>query len=349
MINSIDIRNFRCYQNIHIKNASRLNVIVGDNGVGKTAILESIFLALSTSSEVALRLRQQRGLEGSFTGNAFQIHQALWGDFFHGYDMSQPISVVLSGDSEDNRKLVIAKGDGGSTLPLDSSPTATVSNAPVTFTWTDARGNSRSATPTIGPQGIILQGTGEDLPDFFHFAAGMSANSVENASRFSELSRSGNREEFVKLFLSEYDWIDDLQLEVVGGSPIIFASLRNSNTSIPLPSISSGINRIVAFMIAIAARKNTIITIDEIESGIYYSHHESVWRALISALRLQNGQAFVTTHSLECLEALAKAVDGDATDIRLWRVERGDGVQPSVKQFTGEDMVDGISYGQEIR
>lgn len=66
MIRSIDLRNFRCYRQLEVNNLARLNVIVGDNGVGKTTLLESIFLPLATSPEIALRLRQQRGLEGRY-------------------------------------------------------------------------------------------------------------------------------------------------------------------------------------------------------------------------------------------------------------------------------------------
>ena len=39
MIRSIDIKNFRCFQRLEIKDCARLNVVVGDNGAGKTALL----------------------------------------------------------------------------------------------------------------------------------------------------------------------------------------------------------------------------------------------------------------------------------------------------------------------
>jgi AAA15 family ATPase/GTPase len=47
MIHSIDIRNFRCFERLEIGNCRRINLLVGDNGSGKTALLEAIFLALS--------------------------------------------------------------------------------------------------------------------------------------------------------------------------------------------------------------------------------------------------------------------------------------------------------------
>ena len=68
MIREIEIQNFRCYENLKIENCARLNVIVGDNGSGKTDLLESIFLPLAGSTEVLARLRAQRGMDNLLGG-----------------------------------------------------------------------------------------------------------------------------------------------------------------------------------------------------------------------------------------------------------------------------------------
>ena len=105
MIRTISVENFRCYRSLKIDKCERLNVIVGDNGSGKTALLEAMFLALAASTEVAVRLRQQRGMDGTFGGTTRRIEQALWGDFFHDYDSANPIKIALAGDGQDNRSL----------------------------------------------------------------------------------------------------------------------------------------------------------------------------------------------------------------------------------------------------
>jgi recombinational DNA repair ATPase RecF len=61
MIETIKIRNFRSYDDVEIKDARRINVIVGENGSGKTALLEALFLAMGPSPEIALRTRLWRG------------------------------------------------------------------------------------------------------------------------------------------------------------------------------------------------------------------------------------------------------------------------------------------------
>lgn len=350
MIRNICIRNFRCYKQLDLEVTKRLNVVVGDNGMGKTTLLEAIFLTLATSTEVALRFRQVRGLEGLLQGSQHRIEDALWGDLFYNRDTTQPLSVVLDGDGPENRRLTISReGGGGAFLPLGESNAQQVPNAPVTFKWTNAEKREFPVSPSIGPAGINLPSTGEDMPDFFSFAAGAMTGSGENAGRFSELSQGGRKSEFLSLFRSEYPWISDLNIEVYAGAPVIFATL-DTGRSLPLPMISGGINRIVGFMLAIASRPRSVVMIDEIESGIYYTHQAAIWRALIQFARTYESQLFITTHSKECLEALKEAAsDEDLRDISLWRIEREGEEQPVVRQFSGEVFSAGIEYGEEVR
>lgn len=62
MVESITLRNFKGYSDCKIENLRRINLVVGDNGSGKTALLEALFLAAGATPELVLRARQWRGL-----------------------------------------------------------------------------------------------------------------------------------------------------------------------------------------------------------------------------------------------------------------------------------------------
>jgi AAA15 family ATPase/GTPase len=63
MINDVDIQNYKCFERLTINGCRRINVIVGDNGSGKTSLLEAMFLALGGTTELVIRFRQNRGLD----------------------------------------------------------------------------------------------------------------------------------------------------------------------------------------------------------------------------------------------------------------------------------------------
>ena len=50
MLNSLEIRNFRAFQELKIEHLGRVNLLVGKNNVGKTSLLEAIQLYASQDS-----------------------------------------------------------------------------------------------------------------------------------------------------------------------------------------------------------------------------------------------------------------------------------------------------------
>lgn len=344
MIRSIDVRNFRCFRRLVVPSCNRLNVIVGDNGAGKTALMEAIFLPLATSSEVGLRMRQQRGIDGAFQGEPAKIERALWGGFFHKNDMSEPISLTLVGDGPEGRSLEISRERSEASLNIGDSGGRR--DAAISFTWKDGSGSLREASPSVGDK-LTFPSTGEHMPDFFYYAANQTIGSVDVASRFSELSQLNKHRKFIELFSKEYSWIKDMNVEVYGGSPVLFATLANGQKQ-PVPNISSGINRVVAFMLAIASSTDGVVIVDEIENGIHYSHMAGIWRLLIAFANDYNCQLFISTHSQECLSALSKAAGKSMDWISLWQIERGDS-ESSIRQFNGEDLKLALDYHEEVR
>lgn len=347
MINNIEIKNFRGFEKLTIEGCRRINVIVGDNGVGKTALLEAIFLALSGHPEVAVRLRQWRGLEGSFSGSPRQIEDALWGDYFHQVDSKRTISIALSGSGVEARTCVISRNPGEVLIPLSSQDPGGAAR-PVSFTWFDSTGQDRTITPKISPVGIQLPPGDEDLPDHFFFAAQQPVTSSDNAHRFSELSRARRVQPFIETIRKEYSWIEDLGIEVLGGMPVIHATVEGVQEKVPLTSVSGAINRVIGIVLAMASRARSVLLVDEVENGIYYKHQLAASRVFLSSAREYNSQLFLSTHSEEWLEAFIEAAGESLHDISLWRVVRSR-KGPEVLQFSGATLKAGVEHGGEVR
>ncbi len=211
MIRTIDIQNFRCFANLRIEDCRRLNVIVGDNGTGKTTLLEAIFMALVTSPEIGMRYRQFRGLDATFTASHRTIEEVIWKDFFYDRDWARVIEVALSGDGgPETRTVRVFRGQTQQVMPLNiaaanpggESFTVNAGDArisPITFQWRDHHGQTRTQTTRVTPRGLEFSDSNEDVANFFMFGASHPISSVETAGRYSELRRAGRAGDFEKL------------------------------------------------------------------------------------------------------------------------------------------------------
>ncbi len=354
MIEQIEIQNFRCFEHLKVPDCKRVNVIVGDNGGGKTALLEAIFLTLGSGTDIAFRFRQQRGLEGSFAGAPRVIEDAIFGDLFYDRDLKRTVSVGLSGAGPEARGLRIFRGTGMALEPASNNVVynpggvSSASAQSFQFEWTDENRQKHVASSQLTQGGLQFGATGEDFPNFFFFPSGQTVGSTETATRFSELSRVRKERPFIDFFCKEYAWIENLSIEVVGGVPALHATIRGLSEKIPVTNIGGAINRLISVMLAIATQKQGVVLVDEMENGVYHEHHTAVWRSILSLTRQYECQLFTTTHNEEWLEALIEAAGEHVSDLALWRLERVND-RPVLRQFFGKTFKGSIEAGGEVR
>src|SRR5262245_54914273 len=124
MIESIEINNFRCFHKLRVKGCSPINVIVGENGVGKTALMEAIFLAVGSNPQKGVLLRQYRGNDPQFSGDAAAIVETLYAEFFYRQDLTQRPQVLLKGSGVEARQLSIIRGRADVRIPVGAKSPA---------------------------------------------------------------------------------------------------------------------------------------------------------------------------------------------------------------------------------
>ena len=92
MITDISIKNFKGFTDLNINGLSRLTLIAGKNNVGKTNILEALYMLHDNQApDMSLKHRIFRGLPDIKNDS-----QELWSSLFYNYDLNNTIYISIN-------------------------------------------------------------------------------------------------------------------------------------------------------------------------------------------------------------------------------------------------------------
>jgi AAA15 family ATPase/GTPase len=351
MIESLDIKNFRCFENLSLQDLTRINVIVGRNASGKTALLEAIYLALGAPA-LTLKVRGWRGLGGTYriTEQA-ETMNAIWKDYFFRFDQRLIASIAFKGSQDMTRSLLIRcepesgvkfsqkKGgsDGDSIVPI----------GPISFEWWKTSRRIGVAKPELEGESIKVKGGPEPLPGAF-FSSTQPINQQEAANWFSDLSKRREERPVIEALQRLFPFINSISVEIQGNQPMIHADIASLPEKIPVGLISSGVNRLVGLLVAIGTQRRGVMIVDEIENGFHFKAMPEIWQVLYDFCKRTQVQLFASTHSSECLDALESVMIDHENDFSLIRTEREDG-KCVARHFGGLNFRRALEQEIEVR
>lgn len=354
MIQSVEIRNFRCFREAKIEGLRRINVIVGGSGSGKTAFLEALFMCAGMQTDFFLKAQSWRGLEAVPSiqlGANDRSFRDIWQEMFFGFDDSRSIVLALSLTEGKQRRLAIhydSSEEGRNVILTPTGSKAASIVTPLLFEGVSETGKPFNGPVAVTPQGTIpLPQFSEPYPMAFLPPSAL-LNSQGIARLFSELSKRQQHGPVVEAVSKLFPMVHGLSVEVEGGSKAVFASVRGLPEKLYIGSLSAGINKYLAALLVVATQSGGAVAVDEIENGLYYRNLEAIWNSIVEFSGLKNTQLFVTTHSLECLRAMLPAIADSPDDFCLLRSERQDG-ESSMKVFDGEHFEAALEQNFEIR
>lgn len=118
---------------------------------------------------------------------------------------------------------------------------------------------------------------------------------------------------------------------------------------LPFTSLGEGLRKMLFISFALATSKNGILLIDELESGIHTTALVKFTKWMLTLAKKLNVQIFITTHSLECIDAILSINEISLGDLSLFKIQRKNNKIIS-KKLSGESIKK-IRYdlGQDIR
>ena len=373
---SFTIKHFRLFDHLTVEPLARVNVIAGKNNVGKTALLEALWLHTGPNNpDLGMRLSQLRGIPGADPRRF--LH-----DLFSHYNSDRPITLTAKGDWGDLPRIlrivsqpidndaVFVPGVGvPSVVPRGSQEidVSAISSSEIVLEFTDEKTQkhtsagwlirSPSQVVNVGPNvHMTLSGEGmsarrarmPESPSSILLSARHRTSPEEDVARFGEIEKNGFTGDILECLREIDPRIQRLVTINAPPPPMIYVDV-GTRPLMPVGLLGDGFGRFLSMAIAFQEARNGTLLIDEVENGLHYSVLVDVWKSLNRLAQQFNVQVFATTHSYECMVAARDAFkSSESQDVCIHRISRrDDNVVATTYPFDALDFT--LDYGAEIR
>lgn len=314
---------------------NRVNIFAGNNNVGKTSILEAIFLLCQLNNfEGLYRTYKQRGKfsDGVPTDWLLQVI---------------PTEFLVKGVFDDSEvQLSVQKAEeSDATIDKSSYKTSIYLNA-------------KHREDTYETKIRISSGKGK-YESYYEKLAQLCNVVMSNPFVMQDRSvlehyyniaiENGKKNEIVDFLRREID--SNILAIDKGGSGDNFRFLveyKGSERPIDLTEFGDGIQRVFHISLMVVAAENGVICIDEIENAIHYKLLVSFTDFIQKLAHEHNVQVFVSTHSAECVKAFFEN-NYENEEITGFRLINKDGKISSQKAIGNQLQIQLEEFSLDLR
>jgi AAA15 family ATPase/GTPase len=348
---SITIENFRGISHLELTDLKDFNLIVGRNNCGKTSVLEAMFL-LSGMANPGL-VASVNGFRGMIPSSEIDLSSIFKNLDFHANIQLRGRIDTESGD----RRLLITQSFGYNSL-FDTVQQTEIEgrlvlppavNIPtydnVNFDFVTHKNEEFHSTYSLKTgKTFFPENYREDLLCTF-----LNPEDIKNADNAENMDNLIINKK-VSSIITVLKLIDPAIKDISMGSKSIYFDI-GAPRLVPINVMGDGLRKILDLLVAIAATKDGVLLIDEIENGLHYSSLSILWKAVFAACAEYNVQIIATTHSYECVENFSKMYDSvkkDDDNIRLFRIDK-QGENHKAYSYSADVLKAGIEKEFEVR
>lgn len=347
MLTDLSMQNFRAFQSFNVTDWARVNLIVGENSVGKSTLLEAVHLLVNQGyPHVLLEELEARGEISLPDGAQGQL----------GYEVKH---LFRGRDLQDGLSLQLKSGDAlAFTLTFLQREFEEWSQSAPAYLIIKYGLNGTHQIEIDVVDGVI------EPPKFKRSTTRKTLSSHYITTKGVSYRFLAKLWDHITLTPKEDDVVKMLQILDANVERISFQSGQTANSGVliklrgqphplPLGSIGEGMHRILQLAIALADSENGYLLVDEIDTGLYYKAMTDLWCVLFESAERLNTQIFATTHSWDCVESFSEALESYQAQkgsnlAALFRLERR-GEQIAAVRYAAEDLAIATEEGIEVR
>ena len=371
MLKSLQIKNYRLFEDFQLPRLAAINLFVGKNNSGKSALLEAIQIwATNANPEVLNEIVQARDgyweSELEEQSGAGELVENPFRSMFRGHHLPEIGEPGIEVGPLDGFKLTIQTNayqfiqeqDVYRRVPLDRDALATKDLVDVRYIL-EAR--QAENTWTLGPIRNEARGFRRSLPSRISREPKCTVQSVP-AHNLSDQKISVLWDK-VHLTDLEPTVTECLQLIAPGligiafvgetprvrGKRIPIVRLKDSIERVPLKTLGDGMTRLLEIALALVNCKDGILLVDEFENGLHWAVQPQVWRLVFALSKQLNVKVFATTHSQDCIRAFQSVWKVNEKAGTFHRMDKNGHSAPFATSYDCETLADAIQSEVEVR
>ena len=334
------IENFKKFDSLEVNDIGQFNLIVGDNNVGKTCLLEALLVDenIDVSIENMHNTLCRRTIhihpeniqsknpvfpkENYFNflkHNASKKISFVWKTKQKTFDYSFEDKIVEELTEDDFKKESRHNYNVGRPNFWLKIYKEGVFNQLQFMYLDDFRTKfGHGYQPFIGKNA----GFNYDINKYYAEEIGLRENEKLNVHSLDDITTkvkslsSDEHEKFIKKLAVFFGDIEKLMIIDYFRRDILSLKLKRYNDFMPITYFGDGVNEYVRYLLEILKCKSKRIMIDEIGTGIHHSKMKDFWVNIIKLCEDLDVQLFATTHSKECSEAFVEAAKSLDTNIQ---------------------------------
>ena len=347
----LTIKGFKSTDHLYIDSLSSINLIAGDNNVGKSTVLEALY-ALATGGEMGAllqmgcnRMNIQNPMGESFVVDKEKLLLTFFKDW--QFKLGKDLIIKAGTDQALQMKLVYvleSKEKAGNAVvnkmeildqPLENAQGGDTLERGILFT---SNNNTFFSAFSTG------SGMGDEFvyPKQVNFIHTSLSSKSYNLRLWDNIALTGLERHVIEALrvidplVENLAFLEESVLKGGRGASdrVPYITLKNRSDRYPLSIMGDGMNRILSIILGIVNSKGGICLIDEIENGIYYRRQPELWRIICLLVKELDVQLFATTHSLDCIRSFSSVAH--EVDAQLIRLEKRKSEFAAVNYKSGE-------------
>jgi AAA15 family ATPase/GTPase len=358
MITKLDIKGFKCFENLSVSKLTRINLVSGKNNSGKTSLLEAVFLFYD-------RINPQM-ITNQFARRGVPIlpldPDTIWAPIFRDYEMVKEISIEVTSDNLiETMKIIFnpsyippsiqaiqsSKGTQGLQIRTDQKPTPSYS-LDIDYSRTNGMIDKSHSFIKDGFLNLHFDQMQVGKTKATIIPSRSFSNPKEEANKFGNLDVEGKLDKVLEFLRIIEPKLQSISAVPIGNTSIIHGDI-GLKRKLPISYMGEGVAKLLTIIVDIANSRNGIVLIDEFENGFHYSVLQKIWEGLLLAAKEFDCQIIATTHSHECLVAAYDAFKNDSredfTYLRLDRINN----ETKTKVFDFSMLETAINTNLEVR